>query len=463
MTRTKIIYPGRKVAVMGLGISGRAAVRYALQCGAQVSVSDLRSEKQFLVEEEQILATTTIEFETGGHTYEFLSKADLVIVSPGINLNAALINELKAGGVKIAGELAVAAKELNVPCVAVTGTNGKTTVTTLIGELLQGAGKKVFVGGNIGTPLFEYLCDPGEVDIVVVEVSSFQLESSGSFAPDVAVLLNITPDHLDRHGSLEEYIKAKRHLFEHQQQEHVAVIFGDDSACKRLAGEIPAEVQLFGEKDDYSATTKGYSITVNGSKEEVYTLKGTSLENGIGVINSAAAILAVKPFGCSPALIQKTLSSFHTLAHRLEYVADVEGVAYYNDSKATNTGAVISALQQFDCNVILIAGGRDKGDDYSLLRKSVAERVSRVVVIGEAAMLMENALADIVDMVRANSLREAVKIAAESAAPGDVVLLAPACASFDMFSSYGHRGKEFVKEVLALSGSSTAKATEQTN
>ena len=458
-----MIYPGCKVAVMGLGISGRAAVKYLLQRGATVSVSDHRLKEQFLRDEEALLSNTAIEWEADGHTHEFLRKADLIIVSPGVDLNTPLIQELQKGGVRIVGELAVAAPELKVPCVAVTGTNGKTTVTTLIGELLREAGKKVFVGGNIGTPLFDYLCDPGEIDVVVVEVSSFQLESAGSFAPDVAVLLNISPDHLDRHGTLESYIQAKKQLFENQQQNHLAIACGDDSVCRRLVSGLSPQVQLFGGDGDCSAIITGNEIAVHNQDKKTFTLEGTALSGGIGALNGAAAILVAKSLGCTLQQIQQTLKRFKPLAHRLEHVADVAGVSYYNDSKATNTGAVISALQQFNNNVILIAGGRDKGDDYRLLRKSVAKRVNKIVVIGEAAELMEDALTDIVDMVRADSLQEAVQIGSKSAEPGDVVLLSPACASFDMFLSYGHRGMEFTKAVLALGDSGADKATEQAN
>ncbi len=451
MKEAKMISSGTKVAILGLGISGRAAVQYALQCGALVRVSDNRAEQRFVAEEGQFLAATGVTWEAGGHTYDFLREAELVLLSPGVNLALPLIKSLQDGGVQMAGELAVAAGQLPVPVVAITGTNGKTTVTTLIGELLSASGKKVFVGGNIGTPLYEYLCRPEGYDAVVVEVSSFQLESAGNFAPNVGVLLNITPDHLDRHGSLDEYGRVKMQLFARQKEGDLAVINGDDALCRTLAAELSGEVQTFGIRDTATAIIEDTLIRLKlAGRSEEYPLAGTALANSVGLQNSAAAILAARRLGCTPQQVLQGLREFRLLPHRIEFVAEVSGVAYYNDSKATNTGAVLGALEQFSGNVILIAGGRDKGDDYRLLREAVAARVRQLIVIGEAAVLLEKALADVVAILPAKSMQEAVSLAAGSARPGDVVLLSPACASFDMFTSYGHRGNEFKKEVLSL-------------
>ncbi len=451
MNEAKMITSGTKVGIFGLGISGRAAVKYALQCGAQVRVSDNRAEQRFVAEEGEFLAATGVIWEAGGHTYEFLRQADLVLVSPGVDLALPLIKSLQKTGVRVAGELAVAAGELRVPVVAITGTNGKTTVTTLIGKLLAASGKKVFVGGNIGTPLYEFLCAPEKYDTVVVEVSSFQLESAGNFSPDVGVLLNITPDHLDRHGSLEEYGRVKMQLFAHQKRSALAVINGDDPLCRALSADLPGDVQTFGVRDNDTAVIKEQVIclTLSGKTED-YPLAGTALANSVGLTNSAAAILAVRRLGCTPEQVLQGLREFRLLPHRIEFVAEVAGVRYYNDSKATNTGAVLGALQQFSGNVILLAGGRDKGDDYRLLRDAVSQRVRQLVVLGEASGLLKRALADVVQILPAKSMHEAVELAAGMARPGDTVLLSPACASFDMFTSYVHRGNEFKKEVLSL-------------
>ncbi|GAB6193199.1 UDP-N-acetylmuramoyl-L-alanine--D-glutamate ligase [Desulfocastanea catecholica] len=450
-----MIYPGARVAVMGLGVTGRAAVRYSLSCGAEVLVSDSRPEQRLLAEEGDLLDATAIAWEAGGHSYDFLSRADLLLVSPGVDLHLPLLKRLRADGVPIVGELAIAAGQIGVPVVAVTGTNGKTTVTTLIGEICRSAGRKVFVGGNIGTPLYEYLLDPAGYDMVVVEVSSFQLESGGDFSPDVGLLLNITPDHLDRHLSMDRYVQAKMQLFLHAKTETVAVINGDDPLCRQLLSgppaRLPSTVHTFGQSVGCTArfTDTRIRLLVDNQQEE-YCFDDLAGINDITLMNYAAAILAVRSLGCSQLQTETGLRAFRPLPHRIEFVAEVNGVEYVNDSKATNTGAVIGALAQFEKNVILLAGGRDKGDDYRLLRESVAARVKKMIVLGEAAGLLHDALADIVDIQPAQSMADAVQAAAREAMPGDIVLLSPACASFDMFTSYGHRGNEFKKAVLAL-------------
>ncbi len=451
MKKKSMLYPGVKVAVMGLGISGRAAVRYALHCGAEVFVSDNRPEEKFVAEEGEFLAATNVSWEAGGHSRQFLGRAELLLVSPGVNLNIPLLKELRDDGVKIVGEFAIAAGQIDVPVVAVTGTNGKTTVTTLIGAILGTAGKRVFVGGNIGTPLYEYLLHPQDYDIVVAEVSSFQLESAGDFAPDVGVLLNVSPDHLDRHSSMDRYVEAKMQLFVHQQPGSVIIINGDDSLCRRLPPGLSAHVHTFGKNDTCSAIIGDNRIAVMiDSSPEEYHFAGLGQLNDITLMNYAAAILAVRSQGCTHAQTLAGLQAFRPLPHRIEFVAELDGVSYYNDSKATNTGAVIGALAQFPGNVILLAGGRDKGDDFRLLRESVAAKVKKLILFGEAAGLLADALTDLVEVLPAQSMDEAVRTSAENAAAGDVVLLSPACASFDMFTSYGHRGNEFKKAVSAL-------------
>ncbi len=450
MSAQSLIYPGIKVAVMGLGVSGRAAVRYSLHCGAEVFVSDSRPEQRFLTEDIDFITKTKVSWEAGGHSREFLGKADLLLVSPGVDLELPLLKSLKEDGVRIAGEFAVAAGQIAVPVVAVSGTNGKTTVTTLIGEIIKGAGKRVFVGGNIGTPLYEYLLNPGDYDIVVAEVSSFQLESAGNFSPNVGLLLNITPDHLDRHRSMERYVQAKMQLFMHQRPGNVVVVNGDDLLCRQLPPGLQPVVRTFGKNAGCTATIGDNLITVIlGDEKEEYRLDGMGRLNDITLMNYAAAILAVRSQGCTHSETLAGLRAFRSLPHRIEFVAEVNGVSYYNDSKATNTGAVIGALAQFSNNVILIAGGRDKGDDYRLLRESVIAKVKKMMVLGEAAGLLHEALDDVVDIRTVESMEDAVQIAAQQAVPGDVVLLSPACSSFDMFTSYGHRGNEFKKAVLA--------------
>ena len=438
------------MAVLGLGVSGRAAVRYLQACGAEVIVSDNRQQRQLLEKEGEFLERCGVSWEAGGHTPAFLEGSDILFVSPGVPLDLPLLKQLQQKGVKIMGELALAAPALSETVVAITGTNGKTTVTTLIGELLHGAGQSAFVGGNIGTPLFEHLLDGPEIDDVVLEVSSFQLDTAGDFRPDIALLLNITPDHIDRHGSLAEYTCAKMKIFANQRPSDIAIINGDDPLCRSLAGEVGSRVLFFGHGPDCLARIVGSKIILRWPDDEIYDLAGTRLANSTGSLNSAASILAARSAGCSPRQIRAGLATFQPLHHRMEPVAEIGGVVYYDDSKATNTGAVLTALAQIDGKVVLIAGGRDKGDDYTLLRKSVAEKARRVVLIGEAAVLLEQALSGAAPLVRAQTMEEAVRMAREVAQPGDAVLLSPACASFDMFNSYAHRGEVFAAAVERL-------------
>jgi UDP-N-acetylmuramoylalanine--D-glutamate ligase len=449
MMKNDGIQRGMRVAVMGLGISGRAAVRYLLGCGGRVSVSDARTASQMRQEELDSLRASGVNVECGGHSAAFLNQADMIMVSPGIPFDLPVLIEARARGIAVVGELALAGPAITVPVIAITGTNGKTTVTSLIGGLLHCSGKKVFVGGNIGIPLFDYLCEPAPVDVVVLEVSSFQLETAGDFRPDVALLLNVTPDHLDRHGDLAGYAAAKKRIFANQHANDIAILGGDDSLCREMAAGLKdRKTLLFGHQNDCQAQVGRDRVVIDlDGVMEVYDLTGTALAGTTGSLNSAAAILAVRSMGCSSEDIRKGLAKFVPGPHRLAKVCEINGVAYYDDSKATNTGAVLSALRQFPGNVILIAGGRDKGDDYRLLRTVVGEKVKQLVVIGEAADKIAAALHGVVGIEHAGSMEDAVRMAAGAASPGDTVLLSPSCSSFDMFENYGQRGKAFVAAV----------------
>lgn len=443
------IEPGMKVAVLGLGVTGRAAIRYFLHVGAQVLVSDAREYDHLQQEEQQLLGSAGVQFECGGHSASFLQAAELVVISPGISPEIPLLQELRKKGVAVVGELAIAASVLSVPVIGITGTNGKTTVTSLVGDLLAGCGKKVFVGGNIGTPLFDYLCTPDAADVVVLELSSFQLEVAGDFRPDVGLLLNVTPDHLDRHGNMARYGAAKMQLFAHQRQNDLAIVNGDDEVSVELfcrtTGRQPV---LFGTGPDCAAQIAGDTIVVRGrERNERFSLVSSQLNSYTGRLNSAAALLVTSRMGCDAVRVQKALDGFEMPRHRMEYIAEIHGVLFINDSKATNTGATLSALAQIDGPVVLIAGGTDKGDDYSLLGPAVKHKVRTLVLIGEAADKIAQRLDGMVEMKFAESMDEAVMVAAASARAGDTVLLAPACASFDMFRGYGHRGDVFAAAV----------------
>ncbi|MBU0944349.1 MAG: UDP-N-acetylmuramoyl-L-alanine--D-glutamate ligase [Proteobacteria bacterium] len=448
------IGPGQRAVVMGLGVSGRAALRYLLASGVQVFVSDSRQFTELPVSDREYLLENRVAFEGGGHSREFLLKGDFIVLSPGIPTDLPLLMEMRAQDIPILGELALAAPQITEQVVAVTGTNGKTTVTALIGELLQASGKKVFVGGNIGTPLLDYLCQDERVDVLVLELSSFQLESAGDFRPDIGILLNITPDHLNRHGSMLAYAAAKMKLFAHQGAEDKAILCSDDPLCREHIPLLTRQkVFSFGTGQEGEARGAGSELTITlEGRTESYSLAGTQLASHTGLLNSGAAVLAALFLGCRHEEIQQTLNCFAPAAHRLQLVSSRAGVDYYDDSKATNTGAVLSALASFPGKVILIAGGRGKGEDYRVLREAVREKVKGLVLMGEAADSLADALDDVILSQRAVSMADAVARATQLAEAGDVVLLSPACASFDMFNSYGHRGEVFSQAVLDLQG-----------
>ncbi len=374
-----------------------------------------------------------------------------MIASPGIPRELPLFAELTAAGIAVVGELAVAAPLIDAPVVAITGTNGKTTVTTLVGNIMEAAGRKTFVGGNIGTPLLEYLLSGDSAEVLVLEVSSFQLEAAGEFAPDVGVLLNISPDHLDRHAGMDDYAGAKMRLFRHQGEGDTAIIWDGDPEIVCRAGEIRGRLRSFGTGESSRARISGLKITAIGEGGvQEYDLTGSALANDIGVRNAAAAILAADALGVAAGTIREVLAGFQPPPHRLQTVAELGGVVYVDDSKATNTGAVLAALAQVPGKAVLIAGGRHKGEDYRQLRAMVAEKGRAVIVLGEAAPLIEAALTGCVPIRSAISMDDAVVKAAALARPGDTVLLSPACASFDMFTSYGHRGDVFAAAVARL-------------
>jgi len=456
----EILQPGAHVVVVGLGKSGVSAVRFLLNFGVKISVSEGGRQENLEGDLVRWLKEKRVFVETGGHTSELLTSADCIVVSPGIPLDIAPLEAARQKGIPVVGELALAKDFLKAPVVAVTGTNGKSTVTTLIGDLLRGSGKKPFVGGNIGIPLAEYLAGPQDCEAVVLEVSSFQLDSAGEFRPQVGVLLNITPDHLDRYASYGAYVDSKMSLFKNQQSGDVAVVNGDDAGIVQWldkAAEKKSPWPLRGEIRQYSSCSKtamtaylrGTKIRIPSTTEE-YELAGTPLAHAPNTENAMAAILAVRAMGCSPADIQKSLAGFAPLPHRLALVAEVDGVSYYDDSKATNVGAVFSALGGMRQPVVLIAGGRDKGGGYEMLRPLVQEKVRAMVLIGEAKEAIAEAFAKTTRIAFAKEMDEAVRLARTLAEKGDAVLLSPACASFDMFKSYSHRGEVFTQAVGRL-------------
>jgi len=446
---------GMKAVVVGLGKSGLAAVRYLHHQGLEVKVSEHRDPGQISRDELAVLDQCGVELETGGHSKNFFADADLVVVSPGVPPDLPVLAAVRSRSIPVLGELALAADRIRVPVIAVTGSNGKTTVTSLIGHLLRAAGKKVFVGGNIGTPVLEYLLEPGDIDVMVLELSSFQLESAGTFSPDIGLLLNLSPDHLDRHGSMQAYAEAKRMVFAHQGAADVAILGADDSLVMAEPVDTAGIVYHFGSKPGCRARVDEQSVQLEPGfgpegKTEVYELAATRLVSRVNRYNGAAAVLAVRSFGCSQEDIRAGLADYQPPEHRMTPVADINGVHFVNDSKATNVGAVVAALAGFQQDVVLIAGGRDKGSDFSTLRSVVREHVRHLVLIGEAGADLAGVLAGVVGYEFADTMEDAVALAFAAAQKGDTVLLAPACASFDMFDNYEQRGLVFTECVQNL-------------
>ncbi|MCI5123813.1 MAG: UDP-N-acetylmuramoyl-L-alanine--D-glutamate ligase, partial [Candidatus Electrothrix sp. AR5] len=398
--------------------------------------------------------------EAGGHTAAFFADADLIVLSPGVPTDLSVLAAARTQGVPVVGELALAAGRIAVPVIAVTGSNGKTTVTSLIGHLLQSADKKVFVGGNIGTPILEYLLEPGKAEVVVLELSSFQLEAAGDFRPDIGLLLNLSPDHIDRHGSFEEYVAAKMQLFSRQGRGDTAIIGTDDILLAAAPPTASEKLYSFGTHPGCWARMEGQAVRLEpgfgtAGENELYELVETRLNSRVNLYNAAAAILAVRSFGCEEESIRAGLADFQPPQHRMTPVGEIDGVRFVNDSKATNVGAVVAALAGFgqgaEKEVVLIAGGRNKGGDFVVLVPSFRQYTKHLVLIGESASDLAAVAEEAgVGYQFAADMEEAVASAFAAASPEDSVLLAPACASFDMFRSYEHRGEVFSRCVGEL-------------
>src|SRR6204780_1010205 len=436
----------KRVLVVGLGKSGVASALFLKGHGAQVTVSDTKSGDE-LRNDIPVLLDHGITVETGGHGDRTFRGQDLIVVSPGVPVDAPPLVQARALGESVIGEIELAALFLPGPIIAITGSNGKTTTTTLTGEIMTAAGFSALVGGNIGTPAIS-LADRAQPEtVIVLEVSSFQLETIQTFRPKVAVVLNVTPDHLDRHRTLEVYVDAKARIFENQQDGDFAVLNADDPICVTLAARTRAQVFWFSRQKEvqHGAWVRyGNIVCRDGSgQREILQASEIPLKGAHNLENVLAAVCAGALMGCSPGKIRQAVRDFKAVEHRLEFVATVRGVDYYNDSKATNVDATIKALESFPANIHLILGGKDKGSDYTVLNDLLRRRVKRVYTIGAAAAKIESQVKGSTEIDHAETLETAIKRAAEAAKPGDIVLLAPACASFDQFRNYEHRGRVF--------------------
>jgi UDP-N-acetylmuramoylalanine--D-glutamate ligase len=448
---------GKHVLVVGLGKSGVASALFLKAHGARVTVSDTKSGDQ-LRNEIPVLLDHGITVETGGHGERTFRGQDLIVVSPGVPVDAPPLVQARGLGESVIGEIELAAQFLPGPIVAITGSNGKTTTTTLVGEILTAAGLATLVGGNIGTPAISLAERAQSETITVLEVSSFQLETIQTFRPKVAVVLNVTPDHLDRHRTFEIYTNAKARIFENQRESDFAVLNLDDPTCATMASRTRAQVYWFSRQKevDRGAWVREENIVFRDAagQREILQVSEIPLKGSHNLENVLAAVCAAMLMGCAPGKIRDAVRNFRAVEHRLEFVATVAGVDYYNDSKATNVDATIKALESFPSNIHLILGGKDKGSDYTVLNDLLRKRVKRVYTIGAAAAKIESQVASLKDggpeIVPSKTLENAIRNAHAVAQPGDIVLLAPACASFDQFKSYEHRGQVFKQIVASL-------------
>lgn len=444
----------KRAVVVGLGLSGVAACRLLASRGAKVVATDSKSPAS-VSPEVKALEQAGIALVLGGHEAARMHEADLVVISPGVPAFPEL-DEAERAGVPIWGEVELAVRAANESAeaagrkpprlVAIGGTNGKSTVTSLVGAILERAGLRAFVGGNLGEPLASHADEA--FDALVLEVSSFQMERVDAFHPEVSVLLNVTPDHLDRYAGIDAYANAKGNAFVRQIETDIAVVPEGDAVCSAQARRGGARVVTFGA---------GGTLDVNADavadrrSSVTYPRSRLGLQGGHNALNVAAALAAVGPFDLDPSVVAEALEAFRGLPHRMALVRELEGIRYYDDSKGTNVGASVTAVRGVvEPKVVLLAGGRDKGGSYEPLVAALREKGRAVVVIGEASDLIARAVGDVVPVRRAASMDEAVRVAAELAKTGDAVLLSPACSSFDMFRDYKHRGDAFVLAVEDL-------------
>lgn len=443
---------GKKIVVIGMGKTGIAAARFFGKQGAKVIVTDEQPIDKWGAEFEQIAKEKWLEI--GNYNARILTGACIVVPSPGVPPQNDLLVEALKKNIPVISEIEMAYRFLKVPLIAVTGTNGKTTTTTLLGEILKRSGKKTFVGGNIGNPLIEYVDGSQEDDFIVAEISSFQLQWIDKFRPFIAVLLNITCDHINYHGSFAEYRRIKTRVFANQTKADFAILNAADPEQEEIASIINAQVIKFSSK---RVLQKGIFIKKNnivfrmpgapGTKEEQYPLSIINLPGLHNVENVMAAIMTARFCGCSRENIIAAVSAFRGLPHRIEFAGEKNSIKFYDDSKGTNVGSVERALETFDKPVILLLGGRDKDGDFETLRPLLKTKTKKVILFGEARERIASLIGKDTPLVKKNKLKEAVESAYQDAQSDDVILLSPGCASFDEFANYKERGN-FFKEVV---------------
>ncbi len=436
---------GKRVLVVGLGKTGVATVRFLKEKGAVVFASDEKpaSKLMYAISE---LGDLNVNMQLGEHTLDIMSQMDMVVPSPGVPPFNIILAEAAKRGIPILSEIELAWRFLKRPMIAITGTNGKTTTTTLLGKMLKKAGKAVFVGGNIGNPLIDYVNGKQEDDYVIAEVSSFQLQWVELLKPFISILLNTTLDHLDYHGTFKEYFSIKERIFKNQTGRDLAILNADDPLSLSLSKRILAEITCFSSS---RKLTEG--IFLNGKVlrfgNENYPLEMMRLPGVHNIENVMAALVAARKCGCYPSAIISAVEEFKGIPHRIEFVSQKNGVEFYDDSKATNVGAVIRALETFTGPVILLLGGRNKGGDFSVLADPIRKKVKHLILFGEAREEINSIIGGTVPTRCVVSLNDAVRFACDCSSYGNVVLLSPGCASFDEFADYKERGNYFKKLV----------------
>ncbi len=452
-------YQGQTVLVVGAARSGLAAALFLLERHARVILTDTKSAQELAgaIAPLRALAISSGELvlELDGHNTESFRKCDLVIISPGVPLGLPCFEESRKRGIPILAEVELAFRHLKGRILGITGSNGKTTTTILTSDLLRGSGLKGHAAGNMGVPLISFAAGSTPDDIFSTELSSFQLEGIRAFRPAAGAVLNLTPDHMDHYLGFADYIAAKERLFMNQDSADFAVLNADDERTAAMAARVPSMPVLFSRR---SAPPRGLFLRggrvisdIPGREHDLFAASEIGLKGAHNVENVLAACALALLAGAAPESMREVIRSFRGVEHRLEWVAEIDGVQYFNDSKATNVDATVKSLEAFTGNIHLIAGGRDKGGDFTALQPLVRQKVKQVILIGEAAGKIREALKDCVETSGARDMREAVALGKQRARPGDVVLLAPACASFDMFQNFEHRGRVFKELVLALS------------
>ncbi|HEY6394324.1 MAG TPA: UDP-N-acetylmuramoyl-L-alanine--D-glutamate ligase [Candidatus Binataceae bacterium] len=436
---------GKRVMVVGLGTSGLAAARFLHAGGAKLTLTDKRDDVR-----RDLLPPA--ELRLGAEDPSWLTGIDLVVTSPGVPRDSVLLRTARASKIPVIGEMELASRFLDAPMIAITGTNGKSTVTVMLGDILKAAGKRVFVGGNLGKPLVEAVGP--KYDALVVEVSSFQLEWIETFRPYVGVHLNLTDDHFERYRDIEDYGRAKARLFENQTASDWAILNRDDRQVWKLASSVPSRVigfSLDGQERPSAIwhETNALDFDIADRRGRI-ALKNYRIPGRHNIANAMAAAAAAVALGAEETAIENALARFSPLPHRIELVREKDGVRFVDDSKGTNVGAAVEAIEGFDPPVILIAGGLDKGGDYAPLRAPLRRKVKHAIFIGAAREKMSAALCGATEIEMVATLKEAVLRAARIAQRGDTVLLSPACSSFDQFRDYAERGNLFKELVRAL-------------